>query len=55
MARAMIDSVEQTPAPKRLALGSDAYTMIHKALTERLAALEAQKAVAVSTDFPANA
>jgi NAD(P)-dependent dehydrogenase (short-subunit alcohol dehydrogenase family) len=51
VARAMIDSVDQTPAPKRLALGSDAYTMIHKALTERLAALEAQKDLASSTDF----
>jgi hypothetical protein len=51
MARAMIDSVDQTPAPNRLVLGSDAYTLIHKALTERLAALEAQKDLASSTDF----
>jgi hypothetical protein len=45
MVKIMIDSVDQNPAPKRIALGSDAYTIIHKhkALTERLAAPEAQK------------
>ncbi|PWC17090.1 short chain dehydrogenase [Brenneria roseae subsp. roseae] len=51
MAAAMIASVEQNPAPKRLALGSDAYVNIHKALTERLTDLEQQKDVAFSTDF----
>ncbi|MRN53163.1 SDR family oxidoreductase [Paenibacillus monticola] len=55
MAKIMIDSVDQHPAPKRIALGSDSYTTIHKALTERLANLEAQKDLAFSTDFPANA
>jgi len=55
MAKIMIDSVDQNPAPKRIALGSDAYTMIHKALTDRLAALEAQKDLAFSTDLPASA
>lgn len=55
MAKIMIDSVDQHPAPKRIALGSDSYTAIHKALTERLATLEAQKDLAFSTDFPANA
>jgi hypothetical protein len=34
-------------------LGSDAYGFIHTALSERLAALEAQRDVALSTDFPA--
>jgi NAD(P)-dependent dehydrogenase (short-subunit alcohol dehydrogenase family) len=53
MVKIMIDSVEQNPAPKRIALGSDAYAAIQKALTERLAALEAQKNVAHSTDFEA--
>lgn len=53
MVKIMIDSVEQTPAPKRLVLGSDSYTNIQKALTERLAAVEAQKELAGSTDFPA--
>ena len=50
MMRAMIDSVEQAEAPKRLVLGSDAYGLIHDALTQRLAALEAQKEIACSTD-----
>jgi NAD(P)-dependent dehydrogenase (short-subunit alcohol dehydrogenase family) len=52
MAAIMIDSVDQTPAPKRIALGSDSYNAIHKALTDRLAALEAQKDLAFSTDLP---
>jgi len=51
MVRAIISSVDEENAPKRLVLGSDAYTMIHEALTERLARLEAQKDLAVSTDF----
>jgi hypothetical protein len=51
MVRIMIDSVDENPAPRRLALGSDAFTIIHKALTERLAALEAQKELALSTDL----
>jgi len=50
MMQAMLDSVEKAEAPKRLALGSDAYTMIHNVLTERLTALEAQKTLALSTD-----
>jgi hypothetical protein len=54
MVKIMIDSVDQnhrsgsrsaaTPTP-----------LIHKALTERLAALEAQKDIALSTDLPKNA
>jgi NAD(P)-dependent dehydrogenase (short-subunit alcohol dehydrogenase family) len=51
VAQAMIDSVERTPAPKRLALGSDAYQLIHAALSERLAALEAQRDIAFATDL----
>lgn len=51
MAQAMIASVDRNPAPKRLALGTDAYNNIKAALTERLASLEAQKDIAVSTDF----
>jgi NAD(P)-dependent dehydrogenase (short-subunit alcohol dehydrogenase family) len=50
MVRAMIASVDQEPAPKRLTLGSDAYTLMHQALTERRAALEAQRDLAFSTD-----
>jgi NAD(P)-dependent dehydrogenase (short-subunit alcohol dehydrogenase family) len=52
MVKVMIDSVDQNPAPKRIALGSDAFAVIQKALTERLAALEAQKDLACSTDLP---
>jgi hypothetical protein len=55
MVKIMIDSVEQDPAPKRIALGSDAYTIIRKALTERLAALEAQKDLAFSNDLAKDA
>ena len=51
MVKIMIDSVDQNPAPLRIALGADSYTMIHKALSDRLASLEAQKDVAFSTDF----
>ena len=47
---AMIDSVDQTPAPQRLSLGSDTYNLLHAAWTERLAALEAQKQLALSVD-----
>ena len=50
MAQAMIDSVYASPAPRRLSLGSDAYAMIRAALTDRLAALDAQRAIALSTD-----
>ena len=51
MVEIMIASVDQTPAPRRIALGSDAYAMIERALQERLAALQAQKDVALSTDL----
>lgn len=55
MVKIMIDSVDQNPAPLRIALGSDSYNAMHKALSERLAALEAQKDLAFSTDFPKEA
>lgn len=51
MATIIIGSLMQNPAPKRIALGSDAYGAIGKALTDRLAALEEQREIAVSTDF----
>jgi NAD(P)-dependent dehydrogenase (short-subunit alcohol dehydrogenase family) len=51
MAQAMIASVDQNPAPKRLALGTDAYNNIRTALAERLDALEAQREIAMSTDL----
>jgi NAD(P)-dependent dehydrogenase (short-subunit alcohol dehydrogenase family) len=50
MAKAMIDSVGQTPAPKRLALGSSTYQSIKAALTGRLATLDTFRDVTVSTD-----
>jgi NAD(P)-dependent dehydrogenase (short-subunit alcohol dehydrogenase family) len=51
MAQAMIDSVDLEKAPKRLTLGSDAYTMVRAALVQRLADLDAQKDLAFSTDI----
>lgn len=53
VASAIIASTEQSPAPKRLTLGSDAYALVHEALAERLAALEAQTELAHSTDVDA--
>lgn len=50
MVQAMIDSVDINPAPKRLTLGGDAYAMVRAALVERLEILDAQKALALSTD-----
>ncbi|MGC1302806.1 MAG: SDR family oxidoreductase [Caulobacteraceae bacterium] len=50
MVQEMIASVEVSPAPLRLTLGSDAYRLMHAALTQRLAGLEAQQALALSTD-----
>jgi len=54
MASIIIDSADQHPAPTRIALGSDAYNVMHKQLSSRLAALEEQKDLAFSTDYPAN-
>ena len=53
MAAAIIDSVDREPAPLRLLLGSDAYQRTHQVLAGRLAALEAQKALAATTDVSA--
>jgi NAD(P)-dependent dehydrogenase (short-subunit alcohol dehydrogenase family) len=55
MVKLMIDSVDQTPAPKRLVLGSDSFKAIQKALTDRLAAVEGQRDIAFSTDYPTGA
>jgi NAD(P)-dependent dehydrogenase (short-subunit alcohol dehydrogenase family) len=51
MVDAMLRSADQSPAPRRLTLGGDAYTRIRAALLERLAALDAQKDIAFSTDL----
>lgn len=53
MAQAMINSVDRNPAPRRLALGSGTYTSIRAALVDRLAVLDAQKDIALSTDLDA--
>jgi NAD(P)-dependent dehydrogenase (short-subunit alcohol dehydrogenase family) len=51
MAKVMIDSVDRSPAPKRVVMGSDAYNSISAAYHERGALLETQKELAFSTDF----
>lgn len=48
---AMIASVDVSPAPKRLTVGSGAYNLMHKALTERLALLESQREIAFGADY----
>ena len=50
MAQAMIDSVERSRAPRRLTLGRESYARVRAALADRLAALDLQKAIALSTD-----
>jgi NAD(P)-dependent dehydrogenase (short-subunit alcohol dehydrogenase family) len=55
MSARIIASADQHPAPKRVVLGSDAFGIIHKALTERLADVAAQKDEAGSTNFAPNA
>ncbi|WP_284946201.1 SDR family oxidoreductase [Acidisoma cladoniae] len=50
MAQAMIDSAESEPAPLRLLLGADAYVRVRAALMGRVAALDAQKEIAFSTE-----
>ncbi|WP_206077447.1 hypothetical protein [Massilia sp. HP4] len=53
MVEIMIDSADQAPARRRIALGSTAYESIHCALTDRLARLTAQKDLALSADLDA--
>jgi NAD(P)-dependent dehydrogenase (short-subunit alcohol dehydrogenase family) len=50
MADAIIASVDVSPAPRRLTLGRTAYASIEKALRARLAALEAQRDIALGCD-----
>ena len=52
MVEVMLASVDQEPAPRRIALGSDAYQVVRAQLSARLEALEAQHDLACSTDFP---
>lgn len=55
MAEIILDSVDHEPAPKRIVLGSDSWGILFKALTDRLAAVAAQKDLAASTDVLASA
>jgi NAD(P)-dependent dehydrogenase (short-subunit alcohol dehydrogenase family) len=50
MVQAMIDCVDSQTPPLRLTLGSDAYRDIRASLVRRLEALDAQHALALSTD-----
>ena len=49
----IIESAAQSPAPRRLVLGSDAFAAIHGALSKRLAEVEAQRHSAPLTDLQA--
>ncbi|MEU8756753.1 SDR family oxidoreductase [Streptomyces chartreusis] len=51
VAAAIIASADTTPAPRRLALGSDAYNAMRNALTHRIAELDAGRQIAASIDF----
>ncbi|MFJ4633802.1 SDR family oxidoreductase [Streptomyces sp. NPDC088847] len=51
VATAIIISADSTPAPRRLALGSDAYNAMRAALTSRIVELDAGKQTAASIDF----
>jgi NAD(P)-dependent dehydrogenase (short-subunit alcohol dehydrogenase family) len=50
MVDAMIAAADKSAPPLRLTLGSIAYGSIHKALNDRLAALEASKTITLATD-----
>lgn len=50
MAHQIVNNADQVHSPLRMTLGSDAYQKIHASLSERLAALEAQKELADATD-----
>ena len=55
MATRIIESVDVEPAPLRIVLGSQALDGTIRTLRKRLAGLEAQQELAVSTDFPPGA
>ena len=52
MAAAIIDSVDENPAPLRMVLGSQALDSTIATLEARLANFRTQKALAASTDYP---
>ncbi|WP_328584853.1 SDR family oxidoreductase [Streptomyces sp. NBC_00370] len=51
LAAAVYDTTRDPNPPLRLPLGSDTYSAVHAALTDRLAALESQKDAAASVAF----
>ncbi len=51
VARAIADSADRNPAPRRLILGTDAYQLIRTALGERLYEMEEQADIAASVGF----
>ncbi len=53
MVDVMIASVDQHPAPRRIALGSDAYEMMHAQLPHASLHWKRRRGLALSTDFPA--
>jgi NAD(P)-dependent dehydrogenase (short-subunit alcohol dehydrogenase family) len=53
MAARIIESVDVEPAPLRLVLGTQALESTIATLTKRIEDFDAQRALAVSTDFPA--
>jgi NAD(P)-dependent dehydrogenase (short-subunit alcohol dehydrogenase family) len=48
--RTVVDGADADETPRRLLLGSDAYKLVHTALADRLAFVEAQHDLTVSTD-----
>ncbi|MFC6840693.1 SDR family oxidoreductase [Xanthomonas theicola] len=50
MVREMLAALDVSPAPRRLLLGAQAYTRVRAALQQRLAELDAQQAIALSTE-----
>jgi NAD(P)-dependent dehydrogenase (short-subunit alcohol dehydrogenase family) len=50
MAAAMIAAADAVELPRRLLLGSDAYALVHAALSSRLALVEQQRELSHSTD-----
>ena len=51
MVQAMICCADASSAPKRLLLGSDAFTRVRTALTERIAELDLHKETSLSTEL----
>lgn len=52
IAAAIADTIDLSPAPRRVVLGRIAYEAVQQTLRERLEALAAQRDLALSTDFP---